>query len=268
MSLDVRELIRRLRVGEGVRAVARDLAVARKTVQRYRAMAQRQGWMQGELPPIEELNRYLVESEPKSPFPEATFKAAPWKEQIERLRKDGVEMKAMVNLLRPFGYRGSYSSLYRFVVHLEDRTPEGYCRVETLPGEEAQVDFGYAGLMKDPATSRMRKAWFFVMTLSHSRHQFVRFVFDQSAATWLRCHRLAFEAFGGVPSRVVLDNLRAAISKAALHDPEVSRSYREFAEHYGFLISPCRPRTALCALCRVGAGKTNDRRARRRRPVP
>lgn len=243
MSLDVRELIRRLRAGESVRAVARDLEVARKTVQRYRAMAQRQGWMQGELPPIEEFNRYLVELEPKSPFSEATFKAAPWKEQIERLRKDGVEVKAMVDRLRPFGYQGSYSSLYRFVVHLEDRSPEGYCRVETLPGEQAQVDFGYAGVMKDPSTGLMRKTWFFVMTLSYSRHQFVRFVFDQSTGTWLRCHQLAFEAFGGVPTRVVLDNLRAAISKAALHDPEVSRSYREFAEHYGFLISPCRPRT-------------------------
>jgi hypothetical protein len=41
----------------------------------------------------------------------------------------------------------------------------------------------------------------------------------------------------------VLDNLRAAIVHAALHDPEVQRSYREFAEHYGFLIAPCRPRT-------------------------
>jgi transposase len=51
------------------------------------------------------------------------------------------------------------------------------------------------------------------------------------------------EFFGGVPRRVVLDNLRAAIVHAALHDPEVQRSYREFAEHYGFLIAPCRPRT-------------------------
>src|SRR6266545_689209 len=68
-------------------------------------------------------------------------------------------------------------------------------------------------------------------------------VFDQSVATWLRLHRVAFEFFGGVPRRVVLDNLRAAIVHAALYDPEVQRSYRECAEHYGFLIAPCRPRT-------------------------
>src|SRR6266536_4345636 len=63
-------------------------------------------------------------------------------------------------------------------------------------------------------------------------------VFDQSVATWLRLHRAAFEFFGGVPRRVVLDNLRAAIVHAALYDPEVQRSYREGAEHYGFLIAP------------------------------
>jgi transposase len=58
----------------------------------------------------------------------------------------------------------------------------------------------------------------------------------------VRLHRVAFDFFGRVPDRVVLDNLRAAIVRAALYDPEVQRSYRECAEHYGFLIAPCRPR--------------------------
>jgi len=82
------------------------------------------------------------------------------------------------------------------------------------------------------------------MTRSCSRHQYAELVFDQSVATWPRLHRAAFEFFGGVPRRVVLDNLRAAIVHAALYDPEVQRSYREFAEYYEFLIAPCRPRTA------------------------
>jgi transposase len=56
-------------------------------------------------------------------------------------------------------------------------------RVERDPGEEAQVDFGYAGRMLDPATGQLRKAWAFVMTLAHSRHQYVEFVFDQSLPT-------------------------------------------------------------------------------------
>jgi hypothetical protein len=59
----------------------------------------------------------------------------------------------------------------------------------------------------------------------------------------LDCHRRAFEFFGGVPKRVVIDNLKAAIVRTCWDDPEVQQAYRECAEHYGFLISPCRPYT-------------------------
>jgi transposase len=141
------------------------------------------------------------------------------------------------------GYPGSYSTLRRFVVRIEAKDPEGFIRLEVGPGEEAQVDFGSAGEMVDPRTGEVRRTWAFVMTLSHSRHQYAVFVFDQKIETWLRCHREAFEFFGGVPAKIILDNLKAAIVQAVLHDPVVQRSYRECAEHYGFLISPCRPRT-------------------------
>ena len=81
------------------------------------------------------------------------------------------------------------------------------------------------------------------MTLSWSRHQYVEFVFDQRLETWLRCHRRAFQFFGGVPKRVVVDNLKAAIVKACFEEPQAQLAYRECAEHYGFLIAPCRPYT-------------------------
>jgi Mu transposase, C-terminal domain/Integrase core domain len=95
----------------------------------------------------------------------------------------------------------------------------------------------------DPQTGVERKAWVFVMTLSCSRHQYPTLVFDQRVSTWLRCHREAFEWFGGVPRRIVIDNLKAAITRACHDDPVIQRGYRQFAEHYGFLIAPCRPRT-------------------------
>ena len=145
-------------------------------------------------------------------------------------------------LVEQHQFGGSYSSVKRFLRRLTP-SPRGTLRLEVAPGDEAQVDFGYAGEFFDPELGRVRRAWAFVMVLSCSRHQYAELVFDQTVATWLRLHRAAFEFFGGVPQRVVLDNLRAAIVHAALHDPEVQRSYREFAEHYGFLIAPCRPRT-------------------------
>ena len=98
------------------------------------------------------------------------------------------------------------------------------------------------GGMLDPQTGQLRKAWAFVMVLGFSRHQYVEFVWDQSVATWLVLHRHAFEFFGGVPKRIVLDNLKAAITKACWDDPQVQQAYRECAEHYGFLIAPLPPK--------------------------
>jgi hypothetical protein len=116
-------------------------------------------------------------------------------------------------------------------------------RVERDAGLEAQVDFGFAGRLLDPATGQPRKAWAFVMTLAFSRHQYVEFVFDQSLQTWIALHDHAFRFFGGVPQRIVLDNLKAGITKACFDDPQVQATYRECAEHYGFLIAPCEPET-------------------------
>jgi hypothetical protein len=79
------------------------------------------------------------------------------------------------------------------------------------------------------------------MTLCFSRHQCAEFVFDQKVATWLRCHRHAFEHFNGVPEKVIIDNLKSGISRACFHDPEAQRSYSAFAEDYGFIIAPCPP---------------------------
>jgi len=62
-------------------------------------------------------------------------------------------------------------------------------------------------------------------------------------ATWLRCHERAFAFFGGVIRKVVIDNLKAAVIKIIYHDPVLSLPYKRLARHYGFMISPCAPRT-------------------------
>jgi transposase len=245
MALDVRELLRRLRAGQSDRNIRNATGTARKTVRRYREIAQQQGWLgDGPLPELADLDAALKELAPASPLPPQPFTAAPFQDVITRLRRQGVEMKAIhQRLSEDHGYTGSYSALWRFVRHLEPCEPAAFVRLETPAGQQAQVDFTAAGTMIDPQSGRSRKVWCFVMTLSCSRHQFAILVFDQKVETWLRCHRLAFEHFGGVPRQIVIDNLKAAITKAAMYDPVVQRSYRECAEHYGFLISPCRPRT-------------------------
>jgi hypothetical protein len=79
------------------------------------------------------------------------------------------------------------------------------------------------------------------MTLSWSRHQYAEFVTDQKVETWLGCHRRAFEFFGAVPKKVIIDNPKCAITRACFRDPQVQRSYAELAEGYGLIVSPLPP---------------------------
>ena len=241
--MDIREILAHIRAGSSNRQIGRDMKIDRRTAQRYRKWADEQGLLEGKLPELEYLQelteRTLLEKQP----PQNVSAVEPYREVVEKLVKEKVEAKAIYHRLSERGFDGSYSAVYRFVRRIKGSNPDATVRVERPPGEEGQVDFGYAGKMLDPETGKLRRAWAFVMTLSWSRHQYVEFVFDQKIETWLRCHRNAFAFFGGIPQRVVIDNLKAAIVKAIEDDPEVQRSYQECALHYGFLISPCRVRT-------------------------
>lgn len=241
--MDVYDLLTHLRATRSDRQVTRDTGCARSTVSRYRQWAQEQGLLDGDPPPPDVVQHLIHQTLPKLEPPQNTSSVEPYAETVKKLRKKKVEVRAIFLRLRERGFTGSYSAVYRFVRKLEPRDPEATVRVETRPGEEAQIDFGYAGKMQDPETGALRKAWAFVMTLSWSRHPYVEFVFDQKVETWLGLHVRAFAYFGGVPRRITCDNLKAAIVKAAWNEPVVHSLYAECAQHYGFLIAPCRPRT-------------------------
>jgi transposase len=239
--MDIRELLIQIRAKSSNRQVQRDTGLDRRTVQRYREWAQAQKLLEGEMPSLEELHARVEQSFREKVPPQNESSVEGYRGLIEGWVKANVEVAAIRQRLLERGYTGSYASVWRFVNTLKaGKRPETTTRVETKPGEEAQVDFGYAGRMIDPASGELRKAWAFVMLLSWSRHQYVEFVWDQKVETFLNCHRKAFEFFRGVPQRVRIDNLKAAILKAVFDDPQVQYAYRECAEHYGFLIAPCR----------------------------
>jgi transposase len=241
--MDIREILIHLRKGHSDRAVARALGVDRKTIGRYRTWAAEQSLLEGHLPSLSELHRRLDATMRPPPPPQNMSSVERYRDVVMQLRKENVEIAAIHQRLQEQGYAGSYSSVHRFVRQLEPAEPEVTVRVETAPGEEAQVDFGFAGRMMDPDTGELRKTWVFVMTLSWSRHQYVEFVFDQKVETWLRLHCNAFRFFAGVPERVRIDHLKAGIAHTCWHEPQAQQSYRECAEHYGFLITPCQPAT-------------------------
>lgn len=244
LTMDVHALLRRLRAGESNNRIARMLHVDRKTVRKYRRWAERQGLLHGPLPDLAILEAQLRETYERPARRGKVSTMEPWRDEIQSLLDKGLGPKLIFDKLSQHeDFEGSESAVWRMTHKLRPATPDVTVRVETPPGEEAQVDFGGVGKLFDPLAQRRRKAWVFVMVLSWSRHMYVEFVFDQKVETWLALHRRAFEFFGAVPQRLVIDNLKAGILKACVDNPQVQRAYAECAEHYNFLIAPCRPRT-------------------------
>jgi len=239
----LRDLIHRLRAGESERRIARDMRISRPTVHKYHELARQQGYLEkGTEVPDDETLQEVLGPGPKPPKIASSLEE--YGEVVKTLHKQKVEITAIWQRLKEnYGYSGSYSAVRRYVAHLEPEGVEAYVRVHTAPGEEMQVDFGAVGQLYDPASGRMRTAYVFVATLSYSRHQYAELVFDQKVITWIGLHRRALEYFGGVPRRVVPDNLKAAVVKALIHDAILGEAYRQMALHYGFLISPTRPYT-------------------------
>lgn len=95
---------------------------------------------------------------------------------------------------------------------------------EAAPGEHAQIDYGQLGRWLDPVTGKLRVVWAFVMVLACSRHMFVRTVLKMDQQAWTECHVAAFEFFGGVPGRLVPENVARNIfrDQDREHAPEKS----------------------------------------------
>jgi transposase len=237
-----RQVLVRLRAGDSVRDIARSGLMGRDKLAALRALAEAHDWLrsESELPDDAALAAALDAGRRVAASTVST--AEPHRLVVQRWLDAGVQGRAIhAALKREHAYSGSYSAVMRLIRRLQaERPPEVTVRLAWAPAEAAQVDFG-AGPMLTHPDGCLRRTWAFVMTLAHSRHQYVEFVWDQTVATWLGCHRRAFEWFMGVPERVIVDNAKCAIVKACAHDPLVQRAYAECAEAYGFRIDACPP---------------------------
>lgn len=237
-----RQVLVRMRQGDTDREIARAGLMGRAKAARLRALAARQGWLAPEAGlPEDAVLTALVGAARRARSTVSSVE--PYRALVERWAIDGVSGVVIhAALLREHGYTGSRSSVYRMLAALAaSRPPQATVPLVFAPGEAAQVDFGAGPVLPDPAAGAPRRTWCFVMTLCWSRHQYVEFVWDQSVATWLGCHRRAFEWFGAVPARLIIDNPKCAITRACVRDPLVQRAYAECAEGYGFRIDPCPP---------------------------
>ncbi len=250
----LQELVRLHRMGTEAREVARLLKMGPNTERKYRSALILEGLLDGpmdSMPEFDTLRAAVEKYHPPKVAPQETSSIERWEGHVSKMIEAGLGPRATYDRLRQEhkDFKGSYWAVKRLCKRLVSargvRPEDVAIRVETEPGEIAQVDFGEIERLFDPSANVVRRAWVFVMVLAHSRHMFAKVVFDQKAETWIRLHMEAFEFFGNrVPKIVVPDNLKSAVVRAAFglgDSPVLNRSYCEVARHYAFKIDPTPP---------------------------
>jgi transposase len=253
---EYRQVLVRMRQGDSDRQIAEARLMGRSKAGKLRRLAIERGWLDPErpLPDDTALAEVLGQREAR---PGPSSQVEPHRERILAWKRAGITGTSIHQaLVREHGFSGSYSAIRRFLQAHAPTPLKATVRLEFAPAEAAQVDFGAGPRILDTATGELRKTWVFVMTLCFSRHQYAELIWRQDVATWLACHRHAFEWFNGVPKRLIIDNAKCAIVLAHRRDPEVQRAYGECAEGYGFKIDACPPRepqlkacASYCLLC-------------------
>jgi transposase len=162
-----------------------------------------------------------------------------WIEEQVRLGRNAVSIYQ--DLVERFNFTNKYNSVKRFVRGLKRQDPKQFDRLEFLPGEEAQVDYGQ-GAKTLHSTGKYRKPRLFVMTLKYSRRSFRKVVWRSSQETWAKLHEQAFRYFGGCTQYVVLDNLKEGVIKPDIYEPELNAVYAAMLDHYGVVADPARVR--------------------------
>lgn len=224
--------------GWSSRKIAHELEVDRETVRRYRRAPD----SKPAIPPTGSVDA----AEPNPAIVPAGSKAgrasqcAPFSAIIEAGLLAGLSAQRIYqDLVAGHGFTGGYDSVKRFVRQLSRQTELPFRRMECLPGQELQVDFGLGAWVME--NGKRRRPHLFRAVLSHSRKGYSEVVWRQTSESFLRCLENALRALGGVTATVVIDNLKAGVIRADWYDPELNPKLEEFARHYGTVILPAKP---------------------------
>lgn len=164
----------------------------------------------------------------------------PFAPQIEAAAAVGLSAQRIYqDLVSEHGFAGSYQAVKRFVRQWRQAQPAPFVRLEVEAGAEAQVDFGQGAWVW--VDGKRKRPHLFRLVLSHSRKGYSEVVWRQTTESFIRCLENAFRHLGGVPRTVVIDNLRAAVTRADWYDPELNAKVAEFCRHYGTVMLPTRP---------------------------
>jgi len=207
------------------RKIARELGVHRETVGRYLRVAE------------PDSKPAIVPTGSKAG---RTSQCAPLVAVIEHGLLAGLSAQRIYqDLAAEHGFSGGYDAVKRFVRRLAQKVEPPFRRMECLPGQELQVDFGQGAWVVE--NGKRRRTHLFRCVLSHSRKGYSEAVWRQTSESFIRCLENAFRHFGGVTATVVIDNLKAGVIQADWFDPELNPKLEEFARHYGTVILPTKP---------------------------
>lgn len=169
-------------------------------------------------------------------------KLDPFKGQIvAMLERHAYTAQQVFQEIKTQKYGGGYSILKEFVRRVRPVRKPAYLTLEFAPGECAQVDWGSYGSI--PVGGTRRRLSFFVMVFCDSRWMYLEFTLGQGMEQFLSCHQRAFQSCGGVPEKIMIDNLKTGVlshppgEKAQFHP-----RYLDFAAHYGFQPVACAVR--------------------------
>jgi transposase len=216
----VQEILARLARGEGVKGIARELGVDRKTVKAWRRRGAWRARPRGAR--VRGLDRFATFLEQRAP-------EVGWNGAVLHRELCGL------------GFTGGYLQVQRYLQPL--RAAQRWAtlatvRFETAPGEQAQVDFGQLRLWIADA---LTVAHLFVFTLGYSRRQWARAYPHERLDVLLDGHERAFQHFGGVPLSCLYDNPRTQV--LGRRDGRVlwHPVFEDFARAYGFTPRACQP---------------------------
>jgi hypothetical protein len=244
---EIREVLRAWLSGVGLRQVAAEAGVDRKTARRYVQAAVEAGLARdggaGQL--TDELVGQVAQVvRPVRPGGHgwAWDQLGARQEQIEAQVKQGLSVVKIGVLLERGGIVVPYRTLHRFCVERcgFGRTATTVRVADGEPGAECQLDFGYLGLLADPVTGRQRKVHALIFTACYSRHMFVWLSFTQTLAAFIAGCEAAWEFFGGVFKVLIPDNAAAIVADADAVNPRFTAGWLDYAQHCGFATDAAR----------------------------
>lgn len=169
-------------------------------------------------------------------------KLDPFKPSIVRMLETHPYSAAQIlQRIREEGFDGRYSIVKDYVRKVRPKRQPAFLKLAFAPGECAQVDWGSFGSVSVGSSSR--RLSFFVMVLCYSRMMYLEFTVSQTMEHFLACHQNAFDYFGSVPRKIMVDNLKSAVLRRITGEaPVLNPTYLDFANTYGFTIAPCNVR--------------------------